>query len=40
MQLFYGWQVNLWLLLILWLRMAWTAFVRTPRTFSEPVAAA
>ena len=30
MQLFYGWQLNLWLLLALWLRMCWTAFIRIP----------
>lgn len=39
MQLFYGWQINLWLLLILWLRMCWTTFIRTPRALSEPTAA-
>lgn len=35
MQLFYGWQINLWLLLYLWLRMVWTAFIRTPESLSE-----
>lgn len=35
MQLFYGWQLNLWLLLYLWLRMIWTAFIRTPESLSE-----
>ena len=34
MQLFYGWQLNLWLLLALWLRMCWTAFIRIPEPIS------
>lgn len=35
MQLFYGWQINLWLLLYLWLRMLWTTFIHTPGSLSE-----
>lgn len=31
MNFFYGWQLNLWLLVILWLRLVWTTFVRIPR---------
>lgn len=31
MQLFFGWQVNLWLYLILWLRIIWTTLVRMPQ---------
>ena len=33
MNFFYGWQLNLWLLLILWLRLVWTTFVRIPQHF-------
>ncbi len=33
MNFFYGLQINLWLLVILWLRLVWTAFVRIPRAF-------
>ena len=40
MQFFYGWQLNLWLLLYLWLRIGWTAFIETPRSLSAPEAAA
>ena len=35
MQIFYDWQINLWLLVYLWLRICWTAFIRTPPTLSE-----
>lgn len=35
MEFFYGWQLNLWLLLYLWLRICWTAFIRTPESLSE-----
>lgn len=35
MQLFYGWQFNLWLLLYLWLRICWTTFIRTPESLAE-----
>ncbi len=31
MQIFYDWQINLWLLIYLWLRRCWTAFIRTRR---------
>ena len=40
MQFFYGWQLNLWLLLYLWLRIGWTVFIETPRSLSAPEAAA
>ncbi len=33
MNFFYGLQINLWLLVILWLRLVWTTFVRIPRAF-------
>lgn len=33
MHLFFDAQVNLWLLLILWLRLVWTTFVRIPQPF-------
>lgn len=39
MQLFYGWQLNLWLLLALWLRMCWTAFIRIPEPMKRVEAA-
>ena len=39
MQLFYGWQLNLWLLLFLWLRMCWTAFIRIPEPMKRVGAA-
>ena len=35
MQIFYDWQINLWLLVYLWLRICWTAFIRTPPTLAE-----
>ena len=35
MQIFYDWQINLWLLVYLWLRICWTAFIRTLPTLSE-----
>ena len=35
MQIFYDWQINLWLLVYLWLRICWTAFIRSPPTLSE-----
>jgi len=33
MNFFYDAQINLWLLVILWLRLVWTAFVRIPQRF-------
>ena len=39
MQLFNGWQLNLWLLLFLWLRMCWTAFIRIPEPMKRVGAA-
>lgn len=39
MQLFYEWQLNLWLLLALWLRMCWTAFIRIPEPMKRVEAA-
>ena len=39
MQLFYGGQLNLWLLLALWLRMCWTAFIRIPEPMKRVEAA-
>ncbi|MDE7077358.1 MAG: hypothetical protein K2O55_02095 [Alistipes sp.] len=33
MNFFYGWQLNLWLLVGLWLRLVWTTFVRIPPAF-------
>ena len=39
MQLFYGRQLNLWLLLALWLRMCWTAFIRIPEPMKRVEAA-
>ena len=35
MEFFYGWQLNLWLLLYLWLRICWTTFIRTPESLTE-----
>ena len=34
MHLFYDIQINLWLLLALWLRICWTAFIRVPEVFA------
>ena len=39
MRFFYGWQLNLWLLVALWLRMCWTAFVRIPEPLRRAGAA-
>lgn len=39
MEFFFGWQLNLWLFLVLWLRIVWTTLVRMPQQLrSEPQA--
>lgn len=40
MRIFYGIQLNLWLLLAMWLRICYTAFIRTPERLAGPAQAA
>ncbi|WP_295959635.1 glycosyltransferase family 87 protein [uncultured Alistipes sp.] len=40
MRIFYGIQLNLWLLVAMWLRICYTAFIRTPERLAGPVQAA
>lgn len=39
MRLFYGWQLNLWLLLALWLRLCYATFLRIPDAMRRDTAA-
>lgn len=39
MQFFYGWQINLWLLVAMWLRMCYTTFVCVPPALQKEGAA-